>query len=323
MNVFRRRVIAVLSALAALSTTLPDARGQDVLEGIAAVVNQDVVTFSQVRMLVAAKEKAAHEHLQGAALADQIKEIRLQAVNDLIDRQLILQEFGRMKEKGARIPDHVVDDRVDTIIREQFNGDRPAFIRTLTAEGYTLEKFRQEQLDSIIVQAMRGQIVKTSSVVPEPKIDEIYHQNIAQYTSEEQIHLRSIVVQQGGDSRKVVDEIRQKVVGGASFQDLARLYSEDGSNKESGGDMGWINRRYLTESLSKVAFSLKPGEVSKVVELSGNYYLLFCEARKSQVVKPLSQVREDIEKNILQTERQKAQQEWIAKLRKKAYIKIY
>ncbi len=322
MNLFRRSVIAVLAAFAVFTAHLPTRGQESVLEGIAALVNDDVVTFSQVRMLVAAKEKAAAGQFQGAALAEKIKEIRLDAVNDLIDRQLILQEFKKMKEKnGASIPEHVIDDRVDTIIREQFGGDRAAFIRTLAAEGYTLDKFRQEQMDSVIVQAMRGQSVKMTNVVPEPKIDEVYHQNLEQYTSEEQVHLRMIVMKQGDDGRKIVDEIRQKVVGGASFQDLARLYSED-SNQQAGGDMGWINRRYLTESLSKVAFSLKPGETSAVLEMSGNYYLLYCEARKAQVTKSLAMVREDIEKTILQTERQKAQQEWIAKLRKKAYIKL-
>ena len=44
--------------------------------------------------------------------------MRLAALKDLVDRQLILQEFRKMQEKGANIPDYVVDDRVQTIIRE-------------------------------------------------------------------------------------------------------------------------------------------------------------------------------------------------------------
>ena len=41
-----------------------------------------------------------------------------------------------MQEKGAIIPDYVIDDRVQTIIREEFGGDRAAFIRTLQAQGF-------------------------------------------------------------------------------------------------------------------------------------------------------------------------------------------
>lgn len=312
--------IAVFTPLA-----LRSACGQDVLDGIAAVVNNDVITFHQVRELVAAKEKAAHQQYQGEALAEKIKEIRLQAVNDLIDRQLIIDEFRNMEKKGAKIPDHIIDEHIDTIIREDFGGDRAAFIRTLAAEGYTIDRFREQEMDKIIVQAMRGQLVKTSSVIPEPKILEIYKQNIEQYTSEEQMKLRMLVIRKGDgeDRRKMVDEIRQKIVGGAAFEDLARMYSEDNSTQEAGGDWGWINRRTLNESLTKVAFSLKPGEVSKVVELNGSYYLLFCEAHKPAVTKSFAEVRKDIESNLIQEERQKAQELWLAKLRSKAYIKIY
>src|SRR5678815_4835459 len=106
---------------------------QQVLDGIAAVVNEDVITFSQVRELIGSSEQAARQQLKGTELDEKIKEIRLRAINDLVDRQLILQEFYKNK---FNIPDHFIDDRVQTIIREEFGGDRAAFIRTLGAQGY-------------------------------------------------------------------------------------------------------------------------------------------------------------------------------------------
>ncbi len=300
---------------------LTAAHAQEVLDGIAAVVNNEVITFSQVRMLVGPKEKSARETLKGQELVEKVKEIRLQAVNDLIDRQLILQEF---KKNQFKVPDHVVEERVQAIIREEFSGDRAAFTRTLAAQGYSVERFRQEELDKIIVQAMRAQLVKANSIVADTRVREFYQQHLADYTSEEQIKLRMLVMKKGesDNRRKMMEEIREKIVSGAAFEDLARMYSED-STQEQGGDWGWINRRTLNEGLTKLAFVLKPGEVSKIQELSGNYYLLFTEARKAQTVKPLAEVREEIEKQLAQTERQHAQQEWIEKLRKKAFIKVY
>jgi peptidyl-prolyl cis-trans isomerase SurA len=305
-----------------LSLVLLTACAQEVLDGIAAVVNEDVITFSQVRELVGPKEKSARETLKGQALVEKIKEIRLQAVNDLIDRQLILQEF---KKNKFNIPPHVLDERIDAITREEFGGDRAAFVRTLAAQGYTLERFRQMEMDKIIVQAMRSQLVKTSSVVPDAKVREYYQRNIGEYTSEEQIKLRMLMLRRGETPevrRKQIEEIRAKIVGGASFEDMARLYSED-STQEAGGDWGWITRKTLAEPLTKIAFGLKPGEVSRIVELGGNYYLLFCEAKKAQTVKPLTELRDEIEKKVIQEDRQRAQQEWVAKLRNKAFVKIY
>src|SRR6185436_447124 len=92
------RSLICASLLAVVTSALPmSARAQEVLDGIAAVVNSDVVTFSQVRELVGPKERQARETLKGEVLVEKIKEIRLAAINDLIDRTLIIQEF---KSKG-------------------------------------------------------------------------------------------------------------------------------------------------------------------------------------------------------------------------------
>ena len=57
--------------------------------------------------------------------------------------------------------------------------------------------------------------------------------------------------------------------------------------------------------------------------MNQNFYLLLAEDRKDGVTKPLKEVRDGIEKYLLQQERQKLQQGWIERLRKKAFIKIY
>lgn len=297
-------------------------RAQEVLDGIAAVVNKDVVTFSQVRELVGPKEKQARETLKGEQLVEKIKEIRLAAINDLIDRALIIQEF---KSKGFTIPEYLIDERVQEIIRDSFGGDRQAFLRTLAAQGFTIDKFRDFQRDSVIVQEMRRQANKGATSVSDAKILDYYKANAEQYSSPEEIKLRMIVIRGGPENtsrRKMIEEIREKIVAGAEFGDLARMYS-DGSEQEAYGDVGWINRKHFNEELTKVVFKLKAGELSQIVELGGSYYLFFCEAKKQATVRPLKELRGEIEKALLQSERQKQQQEWLAKLRKKAYIKLY
>lgn len=315
--VFRRTFPLVCAAALVIH-----AQAQDVLDGIAAVVNTEIVTFSQVRELVGPKEKQARETLKGEVLVEKIKEIRLAAINDLIDRSLIIQEF---KSKGFTIPEYYIDDRVATIIREEFGGDRQAFLRTLSAQNYTLEKFREFQRDMIIVQEMRRQATKGTPTVSDAKVNEYYREHAEEYSTPEEIKLRMITIRGTGENdarRKMIEEIRQKIVEGAEFGDLARMYSED-STQEAYGDWGWIDRKKLNESLTKVAFALKPGQMSQIVELGGSYYLLLCEAKKAASVKPLKEMRGEIEKALLQHERQKQQQEWLLKLRKKAFIKMH
>ncbi|MCE9609091.1 MAG: peptidyl-prolyl cis-trans isomerase [Chthoniobacter sp.] len=314
--------LAFLLASAVLFHAAGPARGQEVLDGIAAVVNNDVVTFSQVRELVASKERAAKEILKGEELVAKIKEIRLAAINDLIDRQLILQEF---KSKGFQIPDYFIEERVTTIVREEFGNDRSAFIRTLAAQGFTLEKFREMEKDKIIVQEMRRQAIKGTPSVSDEQVAAYYKTHAEDFGTAEQLKLRTITIRRNphNDSkRKQIEEIREKIMSGAEFGDLARMYSED-DKQEVYGDWGWIDKRTLNENLSKSAFALKAGEVSRVIELAGSYYLLYAEAKKPPVIKPLKEVKAEIEKGMLQIERQKQQTEWLAKLRKKAFIKMY
>jgi peptidyl-prolyl cis-trans isomerase SurA len=177
----------------------------------------------------------------------------------------------------------------------------------------------------VIVQEMRRQATKGAATVSDQKIQDYYREHAEEYSTQEEVKLRMIVIRGGAENtsrRKMIEEIREKIVGGAEFGDLARMYSDD-STQEAYGDWGWIDRKKLNESLTKIAFALKPGQMSQIIELGGSYYLMLCEAKKQASMKPLKDVRPEIEKALLQGERQKQQQEWLLKLRKKAYIKLY
>ena len=73
----KRLAFAVFFVLTACAFQ-PRGHAQEVLDGIAAVVNDEVITFSQVRDLVGPIEKAAREQLKGNELVEKIKEIRLE-----------------------------------------------------------------------------------------------------------------------------------------------------------------------------------------------------------------------------------------------------
>src|SRR5436853_4086084 len=112
----------------------------EVVDGVAAVVNGDVITFSQVRGLVAPREKLLRAQFNGDELVKKVKEVRQAALQDLIDRQLIIQAF---KKENYQIPDHFVEDRMHDIIRTDFGGDRNTFIKTLEAQNFTMGEFKQ------------------------------------------------------------------------------------------------------------------------------------------------------------------------------------
>jgi parvulin-like peptidyl-prolyl isomerase len=323
---FNRCAPAALAVVFCLGAVLPSVQvhAQEVLDGLAAVVNDSPVTFSQVRELVAAREQAASQQFQGAELNEKIKQIRTEAIGELIDRQLILQYF---KEKGFQLPPHLIQDRIDTVIREEHKGDRAAFARKLASFGYSIERFRKEEMEKMIVQSMRQQAVKSSTAIPLDRLKTFYKEHLKEFTTDEQIHLRMIILRSADKGtpeqrKRFLEEISTRVAGGAKFSEMAKLYSED-NTAESGGDWGWVAPGTLNETLAKVAVGLKPGQTSRPVLMGNSAYLLFCEEKKSRTVLGFEESRDTIEKVMISQERQKAQEEWIAKLRKKAYIKIF
>jgi parvulin-like peptidyl-prolyl isomerase len=311
----------LFAATLAFCTHIAAAAETQVLDGVAAMVNDEVVTFSQVRELTGALETSLRANLSGNALTERIKDVRLRAVNDLIDRQLILQEFKKMK---GQIPPHAIDDRVNTIIREEFGGDKSAFMRTIAAQGFTMDRIRKMEEEKIIVQAMRSREVKEEPIIPPGRVESYYREHIQEWTVGDQVKLSMIKIMPGKEpekNRKLIQEIREKIVRGAHFADLAKVYSMD-STQDKGGDWGWLKRGDLNPDMEQVVFRLQTGKVSDVIELNQTYYLMLVEQKKGGVSKPLKELRPEIEKRLLQVESQKQQQEWLQRLRKKASIQI-
>jgi len=307
------------------------AQQAQVIDGIAAVVNGDVITYSELREWIGARERALRSAYQGAELENKLKEIRLAALKDLVDRQLILQEFKKKEKDGATIPSYVLDDRVQTIIREEFGGDRSAFVRTLKSQGYTITKFKEVERDKIIVQVMKQMHVKDSFVISPTQIQSYYDKHKVDYTTPEQVKLRMIVLREddnsdtapAGGKKEMAQEIRSKLTSGADFGRMAQMYSEDASTQQSEGDWGWVDRKTLSEELTKKAFALRAGEISDVIEIGNSYYIMMVEARKNAAVKSISEVRDEIEQNLIQKEKSDELQRWLDTLRQNAYIKIY
>ena len=253
----RRLFIALLAASALPFSPLCQgtlAEESRVIDGIAAIVNGDVITYSQVRGVSLPRERLLMSQFKGEELAKQIKAARDAALKDLIDRQLIVQSFRKEK---FEIPEHFVDEHINDIIREDFGSDRNAFIKTLQAQNFSLTEFKKMETEKIIVQAMRGKNVKLNTIVSPTKIREYYDLHRAEFTVKEEVKLRMIMIPtraaEGNSAaqKAIAEEILGKLADGAPFDRMAQMYSED-ATRDNGGDWGWITRKTLAAPLEKV-----------------------------------------------------------------------
>ncbi|MFL6539393.1 MAG: peptidylprolyl isomerase [Chthoniobacterales bacterium] len=297
----------------------------EVIDGIAATVNGTVITYSQVRAVIAPRERLLRQQYTGAELQEKLKEVRANALQDLIDRELIVQKFH---EDKLDLPEYFVEQRMNDIIRENFGGDRNAFMKTLQAQNYSLSQFKHEEFNKIIVSAMRGKNVKPNTAASPLRIQEYYKNHKDEFTTKEEIKLRMIMVPShsvdgnAASQKALAEEILSKLAGGADFERMAQMYSEDVS-RDSGGDWGWIGRKTLAPELEKVAFNLPAKKISRIVELGGNYYILRVDEKRGGVTKSLAEVRDEVEKKVLDEEAMRLQENWLAGLRQKATIRRF
>jgi peptidyl-prolyl cis-trans isomerase SurA len=319
-------VLAVVCAFALLPICRAAfAQEAQVVDGIAAVVNGDVITFSQVRQLSAPREKLLRSQFTGQELENKLQEVRKLALKDLIDRRLIIQAF---KKESFQIPDHIVDQRVHDIVRESFGGDRNTFVKTLEAQNYSLGEFKEKEMERIIVSAMRSHNVKTNYIISPTKIEDFYRKHRDLFTTKEEIKLRMIMISGQKDTgnaqaqKALAEEVLGKLASGGEFEQVAQIYSED-STKENGGDWGWIQRNTLAAPLEKFAFNMPVGRISSIIDYAGNYYILKVEDKRGGTTKSLAEARSDIEKKLIQDEAAQIQERWIASLREKAYIRQF
>jgi parvulin-like peptidyl-prolyl isomerase len=314
------------------------ARAQMLADGIAAVVNDKVITYVQINEQAAESIKTLNQNFQGEILFERVREAKLNVLRALIERELIIQDF---KKAGGFIPETYTNEQINNIIRQEYGGDRVAFIKTLYERGVTMQKYRDEIQDNAIVGYMRNKNIVQTVLISPYQIEQYYQQNLRLFQQDEQVKVATIVLRKAlFPSQKTVDgkqvnydpqeeiahEILYKLDTGSDFAELAKSYSE-GSNKDDGGELGWVTQTGKTAiraDLWPAIAKLQPGQHTDVIPTSdGFYYILLIEDRKKSAVTPLEDVRAQIEQTVINEESQLRQQQWLDSLRAKSFIKMF
>ena len=324
MPPYSMNLLRFISLLAVVLMT-PFLCPADVVDGIEAVVADKVITFAQVEDYTRPVEETLRT--QYAAEPDVYQRKLDAALHDslevLVERALILNNY----ETGGynKLPDSLADQLVQDNIRERF-GDRVTMLKTLQAQGMTLEQYRKELLDRYIESGLRNENVQKTVIISPYKLETYYASHADEFKVADQVKLRMIVLNKASDDDtnaiELAREIARKVKAGAAFADVAGLYSQ-GSQQHVGGDWGWIDRSVLRKELSDVAFSLAPGQVSQPVDTTDAVYLMQAEETKAAHLKALADVRDDIEKKLQIEEQARLSKVWIDGLKKKTYIRYF
>jgi peptidyl-prolyl cis-trans isomerase D len=172
-------------------------------------------------------------------------------------------------------------------------------------ETYRIGEKRRIKYTMVDVEAVRATVN-----VPDADIEAFYKQNITQYSSPPQVRASHILFKtEGKDENQVkaqAEAVLKRAKAGEDFAALAKQYSEDDSNKASGGDLDYFGRGRMVPEFETAAFAMKNGEISDLVKTSFGFHIIKMVDNRGEVVRPLAEVRPEI---LDQLRWQKAQQD--------------
>lgn len=293
--------------------------------GIAAIAEGEIVTFEEVRksldpMIPKLRVQASNEEEFKTLINDLSKDI----LQNIIDRILIVKEAENL---GIMIPASYIDQEYDSIIQNDFNGNRRQFLSYLDSLGKSADSYREEVRKNLIVNIMRSRQRENLAQVSPEKIEEYYINNKIRFYQPAMIHLKQIILiaennQTVEETIKQGEVIVEQLSLGQSIQQLANQYGNKQYNRPN-GDWGWVRREDLRSELVEIAFQLKAGEYTKPIQIDNAVFILYAEAIKESMIQPISEVRDIIENLLSQTIIKETTDNWLGKLREKAFIRYY
>jgi len=312
-------LVLPLLPLAAAGKTIP-------VDGYAALVNNKVITVSDVTKAMEPVEKQLRETYFDDTLPDKLETAYENTLNSLIERELILVYFASQKQFS--LPDSVIDSRIDEIVRNKFNNNRAELRKVLDQEGLTFDEWRANYKNSFIVALLREKEVDSKVVIAPQAVREAYEKASDTYKVPEQMEVRAIVINRAGTEEeaalklKQAEDIRKRLLSGESFEELAKQVSED-QKAAAGGYWGWVDPDSRRAELAAVIKKLSVGELSAVVPAGDELYILKVEGRKNASVVPFETVQESIRNELYKKELRRLYNAWIERLKQNVYIKKF
>jgi len=139
----------------------------------------------------------------------------------------------------------------------------------------------------------------------------------------EQYHTSHILIRTNeavseADAKNRILQIRDRILRGAKFSEMAKLYSEDGSNVK-GGDLGWVNKGDMVPEFEKAMLALPVGTVSEPVRSPFGWHLILVEAKRNQDVSA-DRERQTIKQQLRLRKLDQAYLDWVRQLRDSAFV---
>ncbi|GIL06608.1 MAG: peptidylprolyl isomerase [Betaproteobacteria bacterium] len=297
----------------------------------AAVAQVPVASVNGVKISSEALDRRFDEHLRARNMniarlqrPDRVREMKRAALDELIHEELLWQQAQRENRIAS-------DDDVERALAQAVEraGSRERFLNGIARQGFDEAGYRRHVRRMLSADLAAQRLVDGRVQVPDAEVEAFYRANAQTFEQPERVLVREIMLHVPRDAdaearnaaRQRMQAVATQLAAGADFAELARRYSQH-PTRQWGGAHDPVARGQLAPALDDVAFALRPGQTSGIVETADGLHLLRVDERRPAQTVPLEAVRERIREHLLATRGRQALERELAALRARSRVEI-
>ncbi|NVO00832.1 MAG: peptidylprolyl isomerase [Geobacteraceae bacterium] len=316
-----RNIALALLFISVIATSV----SAEIISGIAAIVNDDVITNLELNREYAMVLK--EEEKRGTVSTPEAKiKLKKDLLDSIVDRKLVNQ---KIKELNIVISEEEVRQSIEDVKRQN-KMSQEALVSALIGQGMTFDQYKMQMKEQLERLRLMSQEVKSKIQVSEREVKEQYEANKALYSEEPTYRARHIFLKV--DKKASNEEIKKVMAKAADvtmearsesdFAALAKKYSDDPGAKNDGGDLGTFKKGEMLPEIESVVISMKPGEVSELVTTQAGFHIIKLEEKNEGKLKPFESVKASIDDLLYKKKSEERFKQWAEELRKGAAVDI-
>ena len=249
-------------------------------------------------------------------------QMKKQVLENLIARELLYQES---QKKGIKVDQKEIEAQL-TALKGRFPSE-VEFKKALSTMNLTEAGLRFQFERDLAIRKLLDDQIGGKSTVSEKESRAYYDGNLESFKKPEQVRASHILIKvdQGADeakkaeARTKIESLQAKLKNGEDFGAVAKEYSE-GPSGPKGGDLGFFGRGQMVKPFEETAFSMKPGQVSGMVETRFGYHLIMVTERTPESTLSYEEVKDRLEQYLKQQKVQEEIAAYVETLKGKAKI---
>jgi peptidyl-prolyl cis-trans isomerase SurA len=317
--------------LCLLYLLLPSIGESEIVDKVVAIVNDDVITLSEVEEEVARIYQTLAKESSGQSLIKSMADARNATINAMIDRRLITQ---RAKLTNTNVTDEELEAAYEST-RNRMALDPAEFIKKLERSGMTEKILKNQLKDQVLQSKLVSYDVRAKIVVTEEMIRNYYNEHYNTKVDTGSYYLLQMGFQWNSEitepeklqeekmeTKKRAERALDQVNKGQDFKTFAKKFS-DLPSASDGGDLGILRLDDMAPAMRTAVAALQTGEVSKIIETSDGYQFLKRLSANDQATAASSsyeKAKDEIREKLYDEKLKAAYSEWVKSLKENAYI---